>query len=534
MKKFITLTLATVFAVSLTACQTIPVTKVEETNVIKNEQGVMEEAPAIEQEPQSEFVKLVEAPPLPLAQYRAEQRWTDELTNKDGDLTIKIDTDILTPDTDAYPVYTTGMNKLSSELVQRISNVLFEGETLYDDNTKLWIKSDYLKQIAKIEEDEKHYHAWVQELEYIAANGEPSVDVQSEEYKTWAFKDEYENIASLEDEGFDTQKLFESELKMIKEDGFWGIGYLELLKIELEDAPEVRPANGVTNYEFHETNGVYYMTLYSKSTDDFSFYAQYSEGSLQSMIMTEFEKSYSSNMRTLAEDEQLPIDTSKEEAANIASETVKAMGIEDFVLSAVTRQAFLMDDGQQRAYVFTFTPMLGSIPSEFVPSSLSTTGVAIDGAPHLMYWDAETIEIIVGDEGVVGFEWRNIGSTPEVKNENVEIMSFEDIKAVATQMLPIKMSDQPGYIIEEDESTAVIDKITLSMMRTVDDSALKEAPHGNEENDWQSTFLNGADYEQMYIPVWDFYGHYENSTAEISFLTLNAIDGTSIDRALGY
>ncbi len=78
MKKLLTLTLAAAMTISLASCQAIPVTKIEQpqTTIIEEEQAP-QELPAVEQQPQSEFVQLVDAPPLPLAQYRADQRWTD-------------------------------------------------------------------------------------------------------------------------------------------------------------------------------------------------------------------------------------------------------------------------------------------------------------------------------------------------------------------------------------------------------------------------------------------------------------------------
>ena len=42
--------------------------------------------------------------------------------------------------------------------------------------------------------------------------------------------------------------------------------------------------------------------------------------------------------------------------------------------------------------------------------------------------------------------------------------------------------------------------------------------------------------EYYYLPVWDFIGHYgeSNGGTEMSFLTINAIDGSLVDRGLGY
>ena len=125
----------------------------------------------------------------------------------------------------------------------------------------------------------------------------------------------------------------------------------------------------------------------------------------------------------------------------------------------------------------------------------------------------ETMTVVIDlDDGAVWLMWQaphviNIGS-----GQTAALLSFDQIMSVAAQLLPLKY--QYGEINlayrNQDATRLAVGRITLSYSRVQD----RNNPTG---------FLM--------VPVWDFFS--ADDPAE-SFLTINAVDGTVIDRGFGY
>ena len=128
----------------------------------------------------------------------------------------------------------------------------------------------------------------------------------------------------------------------------------------------------------------------------------------------------------------------------------------------------------------------------------------------------EYIRVIVDGSQIVEWIWFNPCMTTEMISENVPLMPFEHIKDIFRQ----QVKNRYTYLTNRTEAMN-IDKIVLSLM--------KIAEKDNIEGD-------------LVIPVWDFIGTQEinffgikdGGDADYTFLTINAIDGTVIDRSLGY
>ena len=99
-------------------------------------------------------------------------------------------------------------------------------------------------------------------------------------------------------------------------------------------------------------------------------------------------------------------------------------------------------------------------------------------------------------------------------------MSFDEIQSVFTKMMPITNA----YTSDESISiTFNITRVQLGLMRITEKDSTDTA---------------------LLIPVWDFFGTYTMNVGEgdssvnhdtnTSRLTINAIDGSIIDRSLGY
>lgn len=130
----------------------------------------------------------------------------------------------------------------------------------------------------------------------------------------------------------------------------------------------------------------------------------------------------------------------------------------------------------------------------------------------------EYIRVVVDNNAIV--EWLRIHpkETVEQISDNVSLLPFESIKEIFRQQAVNELAYESKVVISRD---IVINKIVLGMM------AIGE----KDNNDGQ-----------LVVPVWDFIGtqtinHLVDGTetsADYSFLTINAIDGSIIDRSKGY
>lgn len=169
------------------------------------------------------------------------------------------------------------------------------------------------------------------------------------------------------------------------------------------------------------------------------------------------------------------------------------------------------------AYYFEFQRTVRGIPVTL--TGHSGTGVT-DESNYAKSWAYEKIEIAVDETGVIYFNYTSPYDIVETITENALLLSYNDIIAVFENMLPITH----GFVNEVDYKLDIdISEVRLGLMRVT------------EQNSRDSGLL---------IPVWDFFGTttvipavgepYLGGEGMDSLLTINAVDGSIIDRDLGY
>ena len=142
-----------------------------------------------------------------------------------------------------------------------------------------------------------------------------------------------------------------------------------------------------------------------------------------------------------------------------------------------------------------------------------------DGVKHLdvsyiTEWPVEEIEILINDSGIVGFEYVAPLTLTEVVVDDTHMKTYEDIIKTFEDMIAIKHAVES----EDEKREITVDRVTLSYARICEEDSL----------------TNG-----LLVPVWDFQGKsklikHGNSYTTNDVMTINAIDGTVIDRSLGY
>ena len=241
-------------------------------------------------------------------------------------------------------------------------------------------------------------------------------------------------------------------------------------------------------------------------------------------------------------------DASKEESIAQGNALMQALGLQNFVLTDAQQWNVELpgDNGIWRLY---YAPTVNGFP---VPGVRQDTTQTHDGTVYhdYQYWDyackdsenpdtvswyLENILLDVGKDGVLCFAWTAPSTQPVVQQPQSALLPFEEIASIANTMLPevivgpketplTQLDQYNGFDTRMDVD---ITKVSLSLMRIRDKGSL------------QGTI----------VPVWDFWGTSDWYDAEPNaygyqekgmnyeyqpMLTLNAVDGTVVDRQLGY
>lgn len=210
-----------------------------------------------------------------------------------------------------------------------------------------------------------------------------------------------------------------------------------------------------------------------------------------------------------------------DEAKKVAESAVKAFSpgsslTGSAILADEIMEAGVLESGSshREAYVFYFTPML-ALPVNYAYGEINMG--EFQGTTQ-----SELITVVIDDLGIrsLWFDWPH--EVKHIISEDNVLLQFPQMMEIASTLLPLKFT---AYERDYREVRVRIENILLGYMRV----PLKDNP---------SAF-------QM-VPVWDFYGRANlersisgNRTvrwdhAYNSLLTINAMDGTAIDRDYGY
>jgi len=187
----------------------------------------------------------------------------------------------------------------------------------------------------------------------------------------------------------------------------------------------------------------------------------------------------------------------------------------------------LVGPAEHYAYRITCRRNLGGIPCAAIMGSSST---GEDGWGDS--WDYENLTFMVNDDGIFQLDWyAPITVEEELVAENATLLPFEDISAAFEQQIWIQYAPYEDYNDEnyQSKTTLTVEKVVLEYQRIM------------EQDNIENGFMT---------PVWNFYGairtessYQDPETGEIYeddytqrdvLMTINAVDGTMIDRWKGY
>lgn len=165
--------------------------------------------------------------------------------------------------------------------------------------------------------------------------------------------------------------------------------------------------------------------------------------------------------------------------------------------------------------------------SIYTPGYVGTSTPENEPDPGI--WGYEIIHVTVNTDDIVYFNWRYPCTEPEILKENNTLLPFSDITDIFEKMFFVKNSyweaanQKNGFAVIHDIN---IDKVELNFMRIRDKYNLNEGTIVPVWDFWATTSAHAGDDAHKDLV-------YDGEYYEI-VLTINALDGTMIDRELGY
>lgn len=428
--------------------------------------------------------------------YEAPQKWTDTLTTNGGRLEIVLDAEIQLPGVAAYPVYRVAPAGLTEEAVASYMDLLMQGRPVYEpkreeDKTKAELDADILAARQQLEDPSS-------ELNAMQA-ADPAAYAEARQY--------YLGLI----EQLETQKKNAPEVYVPKP-----------AEAKLIDQPQLnlRYLSVVSDFD-NGMQGQFSANVYADNKNDcLSF--QLSDGQrIPGGLLTD---------RT----ENLPgIEISMAEAKEQAEAFLSRLGITGMALAAVGSMPYVSDEeilkgnltapNLPQCYVLRYTREVDGVLTNYVNSG----GFRLYGGTGDQSWKGEWINLLVSDDGVLNFFWQSPLAVGEKLSENAPLLPFSQIKNgfIKQAKASLPQSDDPSVLSRKLR----ISKIVLGYARV-------PAPDNQGEG--------------LLVPVWDFYGSYSQKYADTvedgsldenhekeeqvfchSFLTLNAIDGSVVERS---
>lgn len=408
----------------------------------------------------------------------APETYEDSFTNDKGDITVSFDdAKVEVPAVQSIPAVKVSTCAFSQETVNKIGAYFFKDAQLY-------VKDDTMTK---------------DELEALIVEVRKSISIddnsafEGDEKYLEDLERQYETAPKEKEKVPTTTELTQTE---------YGLGLKVMANLDKDEMAEFSVYNGDDRKTlcFMNTNGKYHSRIYDEQPSDIA------KG----------------------------MSTTRDEAQAMVEQCLRDIGLEDMRIKSVTVEAYLsdqiyetgknkekMDQFNQQCYVFKVQRVVKGVEVSCVTGSVQMdTDDPNVQQKEPVYSDAvpaEWIHIVVDDTGIVYFSWSDPSEEEEILSESVTLMPFDEIIEKAKDNIFYK-----NYTAYGSECHIHITSIELGMMRVMK----KDAPG-----------------EYMMVPVWDFIGSHEHIMdgeshwlpfGDQSYVTINAIDGSHIDRSLGY
>lgn len=418
--------------------------------------------------------------------YDTPATWSEQIEN--GDVTYNIDATVEVPNVTKYPIIEVEPTYFDYDVLDSIVRKIVPNGTMCIEDTKLMTKASYQDEIN------------------MRLNGIKNVDT---------------NLVDFSEE----QK----------------IAYIDQLQREIESlmdlynaAPDKPPSAPISSLaEMRNQSGEYIRSVNVYSEDGSANYQLFlsdpTSDPREAAFRTGFRGAYDvARAAFVPQIKRVDIFTNLDNSRveEVATALMQRIGLaNEFNFNGIVQMK-----GDPIGEAAEFTKTYSGIPE--------TYAVPLNDVTQTEYgvsWTTERIEVYL-DEGynVRFIRWNYPSAMGNTVKENVALLSFEQVQGIVRDTLQYYVPDFPLWEGVQHR-TLVIERMVLGMMRV--------------------KVVDSAD-EYVLIPVWDCFGyiidHYasqstseyvldQNNNVKIdepggvgSFFTINAIDGSIIDRRLGY
>ncbi len=435
----------------------------------------------------------------------APRHWTFEEKALDGKLNLAADVDIELPNVAQLPAATAVLSEFTQEDLDKIAKVLGVEDCV-------WTEIDHTMTKDQIEQEILDYKA--RRAEFKAEGNDELV------------KQMDENIEAYE-------QMYDDAPSEIKPQN------IEFKIGEISSCEDLKTGEKLTETGFQGTTQV--------NNQSFFFYAGSAINDdsvkwIRAIYGTELDF-----FGGIYVDKPFGISLTKEQAEIKAGEIAKKLS-EDLKLCHVYPSTTLIQEaGRKWGWACVFMREINGCPTAY-----ESTGIGSDIKTTLKNPIAyEQMTIVMDDQGMVSFEWQTPMAIKSIDNPDVSLLPFDQIAERAKEGVvqrwayeTVGRKNNEGKDVSDPGCTAKITKVELGLMRVAK--------------------ANSDDY--YYIPVWNFFsdlehtpGYYERMGFEPASkyetvdengninsgvadgdpfawgaITVNALDGSIIDRNLGY
>lgn len=502
MKRLIVILLSAAMAIGAMACQATP----NESIVKGKDLDKMIEEATKPQEDASPSGTIAE-------KTGAQARYATDLADAKGRVTIHVDADVVIPDVDGVSVQRVERDRFTQEQVDVLIDHLVKGDSLFSGDDYKLSKSEIQEQILAIQAE-------------IARN----------------------------EAGSGTESLNPKRTEMKRE------YILADLQEQLKTAPDVSekiPCDGTLTPMSMDTDFAEGEKLYALAQSEEGGYESlrvYNYSDTVNLLEYTSEKNgFSMDMGYFSTKEQIaaaesmgftPAVTSQEiadipdvtitgeQARQQAEELIAALGAEGLTCYSadkayggsygMTADQTTYVNPRKCVWFLRYMRTVNGVPVTYTPWDCMKVEENNQSAP----WGYEDMTFAVDDSGIVGFTWRSPYQVTDTVTENCNIATFDDIMDVFDTM-SLAVNAWESYSEYNPDLTGVeidVDEIRFGLTRVT------------EQDKRDSGLL---------VPCWDFIGtttqvmETDGQTKRygdgpIPILTVNAIDGSIINRSLGY
>lgn len=431
-------------------------------------------------------------------------------------VTIHADAKVAIPNVEKLSMFRVEQQPIQQEFLEKVRKVLLKDQKIYDGSITYQKTKDVIEEEIAI---------WKREIADYEGEAQDKKEYEKEVQKEInRLKKEYEKAPkSMQFQGNESDGTIRKVKELLKKDP----------KNEFYMWEDDLNPDGDVYYGITDGNDGNYASLFVQNNPEYGNCLRYYVGKhgyefLEGAIVGGDEFGYLGEEQTEGRKEFTDEGTtiSIEEAKKKADNLITQLGLSEFQFyegemreeGADIRRELedLETKGYRKLYVLRY---MRTVEDVFVTyESIGKFSESFVGEDvKKMHWPVETIEIRVNDNEIAGFFFEAPTKITETVVENASLKSFDEIKGIFEKMVAIANASQADD--EPRETKITVDQVVLGYTRI------------SEKDSFHTGLL---------VPVWDFIGTVEvtdgkeTGIEKKSILTINAIDGSVINRTLGY